>query len=338
MRPPLLEEIRDGMRLPRLPSTDPLEQVAAALAEQPALLILDNFEHLVRGGAPLVEALLQRVPTLTILVASRCRLNLPGEQVVAFPPLPTPMISGEGTWESATRVESASLTTDHSPLVTVPSVQLFVDRAQAARPGFQLGPRNAADVAQLCVRLEGLPLAIELAAGRAGALTPGQILERLSQPFTLLVSRGNAVEARHRSLRAALDWSYQLLPPALQRFFTHLSVFRGGWTLAAAEQVCETADTLDAIERLRECSLIVADEVDGEIRYRMLEALREYGQEQLAVEERGTLARRHAVYCLSLAEASERERQGTCPAARLDRLEREHRGGGGAKRGAGPRA
>src|SRR5438128_2201258 len=160
MRPPLLEEVRDALRLPRSPGADPLEQVAAALAEQPALLILDNFEHLVEGGAPLVQALLQRVATLTILVASRRRLNLPGEQEVAVPPLPTPVVGGEWTMDGATRVESASLTADHSLLATVASVQLFVDRAQAARPGFQLDPRNAADVAQLCARLEGIPLAI----------------------------------------------------------------------------------------------------------------------------------------------------------------------------------
>jgi predicted ATPase len=299
-RLPILEEVRDALHLPRTPGADPLEQLVATLREQPALVILDNFEHLVEGGAPLVHLLLQRIPTLTILVASRRRLNLPGEQELAVLPLPVPMVAVNADEGAAT-----VLTTDHSPLTTVPSVQLFVDRAQTARAGFQLTPGNAPDVAQLCARLEGIPLAIELAAGRVGALTAAQILERLSDRFALLVSRGNGGEERHRSLRATLDWSYQLLSPALQQFFRRLSIFRGGWTLEAATEVCDAAEALDHLEQLRECSLIVVDDAEGQIRFRLLETLREFGEEQLTPAEQATLAERHAAFFKTLAERAE---------------------------------
>jgi tetratricopeptide (TPR) repeat protein len=173
------------------------------------------------------------------------------------------------------------------------------------RADFELTPGNVAEVAHLCARLEGIPLAIELAAGRAGVLTPRQILERLSDPFTLLVSRRSGVEERHHSLRATLDWSYRLLPTALQQFFTRLSVFRGGWTLEAAAAVCQTPDALEYLEELRECSLIVVEEAKGEIRYRLLETLREYGAERLAPADQEALAERHATFFLALAERAE---------------------------------
>jgi predicted ATPase len=321
-RPPILEEVRDALGLPRTPGADPLEQVVLALSEQPALLILDNFEHLVEGGAPLVQVLLQRVATLTILVASRRRLNLAGEQEFPVLPLPVPATGDSDPWGhrgeakipvSVDKSAAVGLTADLHPCSAAvlpptsnPSIQLFTDRAQQARADFALTPGNAADVARLCARLEGIPLAIELAAGRAGVLTPGQILERLSDPFTLLVSRKHGVEERHHSLRATLDWSYRLLPAELQQFFTGLSIFRGGWTLEAAAAVCQTTEALQYLEQLRECSLIVVEEAKGEIRYRLLETLREYGAERLAPAEQEALAERHAAFFLALAEQAER--------------------------------
>src|SRR5207248_1392489 len=142
--------------------------------------------------------------------------------------------------------------TDHRALGTVPSVQLFLDRAQAIRPDFQLTPHNAAAVAELCRRLEGLPLALELAASRVWVLTPAQMLARLSERFELLVGRQRDAGSRHRSLRAALEWSYELLSPDLQRFFARLSVFRGGWTVEAAAAVAGDGGW-EELEELREC-------------------------------------------------------------------------------------
>jgi predicted ATPase/DNA-binding SARP family transcriptional activator/class 3 adenylate cyclase len=166
-------------------------------------------------------------------------------------------------------------------LLECESVQLFCDRAQAVRPDFQVTPSNAACVAALCVRLEGIPLALELAAARLRALTPAQMQVHLEQRFEFLASRRADVIPRHRSLRAALDWSYGLLSPELQRFFMRLCVFRGGWTLPAAQGVCDETRALDYLEQLRECSLLIVEEEGGNARYRFLETIREYGEEKL---------------------------------------------------------
>jgi predicted ATPase/uncharacterized protein HemY len=200
-------------------------------------------------------------------------------------------------------------------LISYASVQLFVDRAQAARPGFRLTEANAAAIAALCDRLEGLPLALELAASRADVLTPEQMLSRLrgsTEPFDLLVSQRRDVSTRHRTLRAAMAWSYQLLSPELQRFFTCLSVFRGGWTLEAAEAVCGadcgpiSSSCVDFLAQLRAASLVVAEEreSDAAMRFRLLETLREFAAEQLAPPERNLLARRHFDYFLSFIQGT----------------------------------
>jgi predicted ATPase len=294
----IVDAIRDAMRLPRSADGDRSEatsgaaQVVEALARHPALLVLDNFEHLVEAGAPVVQRLLERLPTLTILVTSRQRLNLAGEQEFLVSPLPPP--------PESIRPEE---------LVRCPSVQLFVDRAQAVRPDFQVTAGTAAAVAALCQRLEGIPLALELAAARAGVLTPAQMVARLEQRFELLAQR-RSVDARHQSLRAALDWSYQLLPAAMQRFFAALSLFRGGFTLAAAEAVCRAGEgrssgpALDDVTELRECSLVDVVEVGDAARYRLLETLREYGAERLQEEpeQARAAADRHAQYYLAFAE------------------------------------
>jgi tetratricopeptide (TPR) repeat protein len=202
-------------------------------------------------------------------------------------------------------------------------VQLFVDRAQAVQADFQVTRTNAAAIAGLCARLEGLPLALELAAARAGVLTPAQMLERLGQRFGLLASPQRGVTPRHRSLRAALEWSYQLLSPELQRFFARLSVFQGGWTLEAAEVVWEEPRALDYLQQLRESTLVQAAEAEGEMRFRLLETLREYGAEQLGAEERTAAAHRHASYYLVLAERAEPEMLQEGQLARVDRLARD---------------
>lgn len=260
----IADAVRDAMRLPRYPNVEPLEQVVTALSGQRSLLALDNFEHLLPEGAPIVRMLLERVPTLTCLVTSRQWLGLAGEREFVVPPLPTPR-GGESPEQ----------------LLGCESVQLFCDRAQAVRPDFQVTPGNAASVAALCERLEGIPLALELAAARLRALTPAQMRVHLEQRFEFLASRRADVIPRHRSLRAALDWSYGLLSSELQRFFIRLCVFRGGWTLSAAEGVCDEPRALEYLEQLRECSLLIVEEEAGIARYRFLETIREYGEEKL---------------------------------------------------------
>jgi predicted ATPase len=216
------EAIAGAMRLQREPNQDPLECVVASLNGGPSLLLLDNFEHLTESGTVLVETLIERAPSLSLLVTSQHRLEVAGERELPVMPLPTP--AEESTAEQA---------------LECPSVRLFVDRAQAARPDFVLTERNATAVATLCSRLEGVPLAIELAAAWAQMLTPAQMVARLSNRFDLLVSPRKRGLARHRTLRSAITWSYRLLSPELQRLFARLSVFRGGWDLDAARDVCE---------------------------------------------------------------------------------------------------
>lgn len=315
--------IADALQLPRSPHTEPLEQVALALARQPCLLILDNFERLAAGGAPIVWTLLTHVPTLTCLVTSRRRLHLPGEHEFVVGPLPTPP-QGNADEELPPRER----------LAAVASVQLFVDRAQAARPDFQLTPRNAPAVAALCRALEGIPLALELAAARSTTLTPAQMLDRLSERFSLLANQGRrrdgagSDDPRHHSLWAALDWSFHLLPPPVRAFFARLSVFRGGWSLSAAEAVCEEPqDALEYLAQLRAHSLLLAEESGApaaDLRFRMLETLREFAGEQLSPEQRAALSARHAAYFLDLAEQAEPKLHGPEQIAILDRLEAEH--------------
>jgi predicted ATPase/DNA-binding SARP family transcriptional activator len=301
------DTLRDVLRLPGSPDVEPLEQIVAVLSRQPTLLLLDNFEHLVDEGVPRVQTLLERVPTLTCLVTSRRRLDLAGER--EFPVVPLPIPGPEDPPER---------------LAHCRSVQLFVDRAQAVRPDFRVTARNAAAVAALCRGLEGIPLALELAAARAQVLTPAQMAADLSHRFDLLASRQRNVAERHRTLRAALDWSYQLLSPELQRTFARLSVFRAGWTIEAAVAVCEEPEALEQLQELCACSLVLAEESGPEMRFRMLEMLRDYGGEQLTPEERSALERRHAEYFAAMAERAEPELKGPDQGTWLERLEAEH--------------
>jgi predicted ATPase len=241
-------------------------------------------------GAEQIRLLLARVPTLTVLATSRLRPGLRGEQEFPVPPLPIPTAPGA--------------------LLHCPSVQLFLDRAQAVHPGLPLTPANLEAVVELCQSLEGLPLAVELAAARVGVLTPQQMVTRLSRRFELLESRQRGIDPRHRSLRATLQWSYQLLAPETRSIFARLSVFRGGWTLAAAVAVCGEQDTGDCLNQLHDASLVLLDESGTEPRYRMLETVREFAAEQLTSEEQARVSRQHAEYFLSLAETAEVGRKG----------------------------
>ena len=384
-------KVRDTLRLPRLPHVEPLEQVVDALNrslvvpplggknrwDKPPeggttnsttnrsvrpLLVLDNFEHLAAGGALVVLTLLKRVPSLRALVTSRRRLNVGDEREFPVLPLPTPQTSVDSSRLTVgsrlpSTVNRQLSTVSPESLMTFPSMQLFVDRAQAARPDFQVTKRNASAVAELCRRLEGIPLAIELAAARAQVLTVAQMLDRISKRFDLLSKRRADTTLRHRSLWAAMEWSYHLLSPELQRFFASLSVFRGGWTVEAAEQVCCAEDTriqrckdmemqayndasaesppaslhpcisasvVEYLAQLRSHSLVLAEESEPEMRYRMLETLREFGVEQLTAEEQSALSQRHANYFLSLAEEAKPHLDSPGVGTWLARLETEH--------------
>ncbi|MBW2256675.1 MAG: tetratricopeptide repeat protein [Deltaproteobacteria bacterium] len=209
-------------------------------------------------------------------------------------------------------------------LVHYPSVRLFVDRAQAVRPDFQVTEANAPEVAALCIRLEGLPLALELAAGRAQVLTPAQLLERLAQRFDLLERPRQRAVPRHATLRAAVEWSYQLLSPELRRFFAQLAVFRGSFALEAAERVCSEPLAVDRLAELVECSLLLADTDGRDMRFRMLETLRECAGEHLSPEMLVVIRRQHAEVHLELAERALQSLKGPDQREWLDRLAREH--------------
>ncbi len=297
-----------ALNLPRNASSDALEQAAEKLGEQPSLLILDNFEHLIAEGALVVRELSERIPTLVCLITSRQPLAISGEQ--EFPVLPLPIPSANDTPEQ---------------LLKVASVRLFVDRAQAVRPDFQITSSNSEAMTKLCRHLEGIPLAIELAAAQAKILTPSQMLGQLARRFDFLVSRRRDRLERHRTLRAAIDWSHQQLAPELQRFFAALSVFRGGWEMSAAEAVCgESCDVSDFLAKLQECSLVAAEEYAETMQFRMLETVREYAAEQLDEAERTDFSRRHANFFLRLAETAESELVKPEQADWLKRLEAEH--------------
>ena len=288
-------------------ATPVMDQAAEALSERPSLLILDNFEQLSEDGGVVLQELLDRLPNLTCLVTSRHRLLVSGEYEYAVMPLATPQSPG-----TPERLQEFA------------SVQLFVDRAQSARRDFELTPANSASVASLCHYLEGIPLAIELAAAYVQALTPAQIRARLSPRLSLLVNRQKDAPKRHASLRATLEWSYQLLPAEVQRFLGRLSVFRDGWTLEAADALCADGHALEYLLQLRERSLITVEEIGETTRYRMLETVREYASEQLTESERIAASRVHAEFYLTQAEIAEAELVGPDAPDWLAALERDH--------------
>lgn len=296
----------------------PLETLAAHLRDRETLLVLDNFEHLA-AAAEQVIALLAACPPLKILVTSRAALHVHGEQQFVVPPLVLPP-------ESPPPVEE---------LAQVPSVLLFVQRAQALRPTFALSQETGPVVAAICRRLDGLPLAIELAAARIKVLSPKALLERLERQLPVLSGGPRDQPARQHSLRETIAWSYDLLPPREQALFRRLAVFTDGCTLEAAESVCvdrtPTPDGLDAsavfdgvVQLVDQSLLRVEEQSDGEPRFAMLETLREYGQEQLATYgEAVAMRQRHASYFLALAEQAEPKLRAAQRAEWLLRLEAE---------------
>ena len=309
----LVGAVADALPLSGASPEPLLTQVIRALSapSAPTLLVLDNFEQLIAaGGAAVVQTLLESVPGLSCLVTSRQTLGIEGEVEIAVAPLPLPQQP-----DTPQR------------LLAFPSVQLFIDRARTARPDFQITVRNAPSIEALCRRLEGIPLALELAAARISVLTTAQMLERLEDGMDLLAGRHDR-PLRHQTLRATMEWSYRLLDPALQLFFVSLAVFRGGWTLEAVEAVgpqTGSVSALDAMEQLRQRSLITTqeDSHDTALRFRLLETLREFADESLTETARAPLEQRHTEYYTILAETAEPHLRGAEQGAWLRRLEAE---------------
>ncbi len=268
----------------------------------PMLIVLDNFEHLIQA-APIVAELLVMGPNLKILVTSRSPLHVYGEHEFPVPPLALPVSRLIGSVEA---------------LSQCPAVALFVQRAVAAKPGFELNRENATAVTEICARLDGLPLAIELAAARIKVLSPSALLTRLASRLQVLTGGARDLPQRQQTLRAAMDWSYELLNPAEQRLFRRLSVFVGGCNLEGVEAVCDTKadlelDLLDGMASMVDKSLVQQiEQTKGESRFVMLETIREYALEKLqAGGELSATKRAHAAYCLVMAEEQAAEQGGT---------------------------
>ncbi|MGI8688318.1 MAG: ATP-binding protein [Thermomicrobiales bacterium] len=292
------------------------ETLVAFLREKRMLVVLDNFEQVTAAG-PLIGDLLARCGRLKVIVTSRATLRLRGEHAFPIAPLPVPDLA-----------DVANL----DVLAASPAVMLFVQRAQAIMPSFQLTRANAAAVAEICVRLDGLPLAIELAVARIKVFSPAALAARLEHRLAILTGGAADLPARQQTIRRAIAWSYHLLTVAEQQLFRRLAVFVGGWTLEAAEAVgADPGNTdgtvLDTLASLVDKNLVRSEPQGGgeATRFTMLETIREFGQEVLAAHgETEDVQARHAAYFLALAETAEGELRGEAQRATLERLEWEH--------------
>jgi predicted ATPase/serine/threonine protein kinase len=279
------------------------------------LLLLDNFEHLIQG-AHAVADLLTTCPNLKIMVTSRAALHVYGEHEFPVPPLALPDSRSKSSVEILSRC---------------PAVALFVQRAVAAKPDFELSLENAPTVAEICARLDGLPLAIELAAARVKILSPPLMLTRLASRLQVLTGGARDLPQRQQTLRAAIDWSYDLLTAAEQKLFRRLSVFAGGCNLEGVEAVCDTKgdldlDLLDGMASMLDKSLVQKIEpTTGDSRFVMLETIREYALEKLEASGEQPLTKRaHAAYCLVLAEEEAAEESGSQTAEWQERFAFEY--------------
>jgi predicted ATPase/DNA-binding XRE family transcriptional regulator len=313
----VIDTIAESVGVHETPGVSMKAALSAFLRGKSLLLVLDNCEQVI-GAAKLIADLLDSCPALKVLATSRTALRVRAE--VEFPVAPLPIPDSRG-YSGADRLHR------------VPAVQLFVERTQAVRPGFTLTAENAAAVAEICVRLEGLPLAIELAAARSRVLSPQAMLERLDDRLRLLVGGPRDLPERHQTMRAAILWSYDLLSPPEQLLFQRLSAFNGGTTLEACEAICDAECDL-GIEVLRGLESLIASSVlsqeeqtDGQLRFRMLETIRDFGRECLQASGEGeSIAQLHAAYYLELAERGSRSLKGMkrIPTLQLLRSERDN--------------
>jgi len=314
---PVLGVAESGERL--------VDDLKRFLQQRALLLVLDNFEQLLAGSS-VVADLLAASAGLKILVTSRAALQVRGEQQIEVPPLAVPDLSQTST--QAPSVEA---------LQQYPAVALFVERAQAVRPDFALTPENGQAVAAICARLDGLPLALELAAARVRLLPPEAMARRLEQSLPLLTGGARDLPARQRTLRDTIAWSYDLLSEPEQRLFRWLSVFVGGFTLEAAAAICEATpsegsgaappiEVLEGVDSLIGHSLVrQREELAGEPRFTMLETIREFGLERLeASGEAASVRDRHLAWCINLTEQIEAHSGGSTHAAWLRRFDAEN--------------
>ena len=306
--------VASALGVPEAPDLSPTGALVDNLKGRMVLLVLDNCEHLVEACVDLADVLLATCPELKLLATSREPLRVAGETNFMVPSLSVP---------------DPGLSLATVELADYEAVRLFVDRASAVDSGFALTERNAPAVARLCDRLDGIPLAIELAAARTRVLSVEQILEKLDDPLSLLSSGGRTAAARHRTLRATLEWSFELLDEAEKALFYRLSVFVGGWDLEAAEAV-GTGDAVEAglglnlLSALVDKSLVVVEETGGTLRYGMLEPVRQFGREKLhGSPDEPEVRFRHAEHYLALAERAEPELVGPDQGLWLGRLRTE---------------
>jgi len=319
-----LAPLADGERVPeavarvlgvREEADRPLEDTLAdAIGTRRLLLLLDNCEHLISACAALTEDLLARCSQLHILATSREGLGVTGEQLLAVPSLSAPQ---------------ARDATDPDSLARFDAVQLFLDRARAVAPTFELEAASAPAVAEICRRLDGIPLAIELAAARAKVLAPAQIAARLDDRFKLLTGGSRTALPRHQTLRATLQWSHDLLLPPERELLRRLAAFAGGWTLEHAARVCDQDGdefaVLDVLQHLVDKSLVLTQRgPSGDARYRMLESVRQFATERLDESGEGPVVReRHLACMLELAEHTEQALSGPLQAAHYPMLDAE---------------
>ena len=305
------------------------DRLVAWIGTRRLLLVLDNFEQVIEA-APLVGELLRATTELKLIVSSRAPLHVSGEQEYPVPGLPVPPEPASQGAMERTRLADDQAGPDPASLNEYESVRLFVTRASAVKPAFELTVQNAAAVAGIVARLQGMPLAIELAAARIKLLPPEAILGRLGDQLAALGGGARDLPERQQTLRGAIAWSHDLLDPPGQRLFARLSVFAAGCTLEMAEAICGPAqelgvDLLDGIEALVDQSLVRAEEVGGEPRFRMLETIRAFSAEQLAASgEADLISERHARAFLDLAEEAAARLAGSEQRAWLDRLDLEH--------------
>ena len=289
----LAQTVAAAMNVREQPGQPIADTLVSAVRHRELLLVLDNCEHLIEAAAELADVLLRSGPQLTVLATSREPLRIEGESVWTAPSLPVPPHD------------------DHPPeaLIEYDAVRLFVERATAQR-SFTLSYENSSSVAQLCRKLDGVPLAIELAAARVRTLTPSEITRRLDERFELLTTGSRTALPRHRTLRAAVDWSYHQLGGTERRVFDRLSVLPGSFSLDAVEAVCAGAGMpgaplLDALAHLVDQSLVIVQDHEGTARYRLLETLREYGKARLVeAGDEYQVRAAHLRWCIDLAETA----------------------------------
>jgi predicted ATPase/class 3 adenylate cyclase/Tfp pilus assembly protein PilF len=306
--------ILNAMGIKEETGSTPIGLLTYFFQDKGALLILDNCEQVIQGISQLANALIERTTDLKILATSREPLGVAGETVWCIPSLSIPSIDDNLSIENLLQHES---------------VRLFIERAVAVKPQFIINHQNMLSVAQICARLDGIPLAIELAAARMKVLSVGEIASRLDQRLQLLVSNQNVVP-RQKTLRNLIDWSHDLLPQNERALLRRLSVFTGGWTLSAAEEVCsgeglEPFEVLDLLSHLVDKSLVIAEISDDSQHYRLLETIRQYAIEQLEkAGEASAFNERHALYFTKIAEQSYAEIWGKNQGLWVEWLETEH--------------